>query len=225
MYSNKFLSLLLIIGFFVSNSALSREQSKVLISPEERIVFIGDSISDAYGISKEESYVQILNEQIKDDISNQLGVPIKWVNASVSGSLSSSAQERVEFALQKKCRLIILELGGNDALKSTPVAEIKKNLKNAIMLAQKQKVIVLVLGIQVFNNFGSDYQKNLQKMYLQLAQEHKIVLMPFVLEGVALNKELMQKDAKHPNIEGHKVIAKNVRPYIYKALKLIEPKI
>ena len=182
-------------------------------SATRTIVFIGDSITDGYGVKKEEAYPEKIGE-----ILNAAGKPVKIVNGGISGSVTFGADQRVRWFLKTKPEILVLALGANDALKGTPVAVIKKNLSLAIDEAQKNHVKVLLVGMQIFQNFGAVYTKEYAKLYSDLAKEKKTAYMPFLLEGVALDKTLMQSDAKHPNAKGQEIIAKNMSHDLEKLL-------
>lgn len=166
------------------------------------LLFIGDSITDGYGVKRTEAYPAIIERKLQSK-----GKLVKVTNAGVSGSVTADSDRRLQWQLKAKPKILVLALGGNDALKGTPVQTIKNNLSKTIDLAQKNRVLVLLVGIKVFSNFGDEYNSALQKMYRDLAREKKIPLVPFLLEGVALDKALMQADEKHPNPKGQEKIA------------------
>lgn len=175
------------------------------------LLFIGDSITDGYGVKRSESYPSVIERKLQS-----AGKRVKVTNAGVSGSVSADSDRRLQWQLRAKPDVLILALGGNDALKGTPVEAIKNNLGKTIDLAKKNNVKVLLAGIKVFSNFGDEYNNALEKMYKDLAREKKVPLLPFLLEGVALDKTLMLPDAKHPNAKGQEKVAELV-------LKALEP--
>ncbi len=179
---------------------------------EIRILFIGDSLTAGYGVKKEEAFPDVLEQLLLKKFDSKIHVQV--TNAGISGSLSSSAVSRVRFGLKLNPQILVLELGSNDALKGTETSVIKKNLAEAIDLAQKNHIQVLLIGMQVYSNYGEAYSKAYKKIFVDLSKEKKIPLMPFLLEGVALNHSLMQKDQKHPNALGHKLVAENLLKYI-----------
>ena len=183
------------------------------LSKQVRVVFIGDSIAAGYGVLKEESFPERL-EQLLSPRESKKNIHLIVTNAGIAGSLSSSATSRLRYYLKLQPQIMVLELGGNDVFKGTPVAVIKKNLAGAIDLALKNKIKVLLLGMQIYTNFGESYTHAFAKVYTDLAHEKKVELMPFLLEGVALDKSLMQSDQKHPNPKGHQIIAENLVKYL-----------
>jgi acyl-CoA thioesterase-1 len=181
-------------------------------------LFIGDSLTDGYGVKKEEAFPSRVGEIL--NASQRLhGRTVKIINAGISGSLSADADRRLLWHLKAKPDVMVLELGANDGLKGTPPPVIKKNLAAVIDLATAHHVKVLLAGMRVFSNFGDAYTREFEKIYFDLAKEKKVAFLPFLLEGVALKKELNQADGKHPNAEGHKVIAQNVAKALEKVLE------
>ncbi len=180
---------------------------------EVRIAFIGDSITAGYGVLKEEAFPYRI-EQLLAGRSGQKNARVIITNAGISGSLSSSASSRVRFYLKLKPQILVLELGANDVLKGTEVSVIQKNLADAIDLALHNNIKVLLLGMKIYTNFGASYTSAFAKIFSDLARDKKIEFMPFLLEGVALNKSRMQPDEKHPNADGHRIIAENLLKYL-----------
>jgi acyl-CoA thioesterase I len=182
-------------------------------SNEKTILFIGDSLTAGYGVKKEEAFPALVGQLLKAKGHN-----VKIVNGGISGSVSAEADRRLNWFLKAKPDILFLALGANDGLKGTPPSVIKKNLAQAIDLAQKNDVKVLLVGVRIFTNFGQEYTREFERIYHDLAKEKGVPLMPFLLEGVALNKELNLPDGKHPNAEGHKVLAGNVARELEKLL-------
>ena len=183
------------------------------LAQDVRVVFIGDSITAGYGVLKEESFPERL-EQLLSKRESEKGIHLVVTNAGISGSLSSSAVSRVRYYMKLKPQIIVLELGGNDGLKGTEVTSIRKNLSEAIDLALASKVKVLLIGMQIYSNFGDAYTKSFAKIFSELAHDKKVELMPFLLDKIALDKTLMQSDQKHPNPKGHQIIAENLVKYL-----------
>lgn len=178
------------------------------------VVFIGDSLTAGYGVKKEEAFPSRVEK-----ILSQRGYKLRVINGGISGSVSAEADRRVRWFLKSKPQIIFLALGANDALKGTPPDVIKKNLAKAIDEAQANNITVLLAGIRVFANFGSEYNQKLENLYKELSREKKVALLPFLLEGVAMKRDLNLEDGKHPNAEGHAVIADHVADALEKLLK------
>jgi acyl-CoA thioesterase-1 len=181
---------------------------------QKLVLFIGDSLTAGYGVNKEQAFPDRIGVLLKEK-----GLDVKVVNGGISGSVSAEADARVRWFLKLKPTVLVLALGSNDALKGTPTPQIKKNLGMAIDLAKASGLKVILCGQKVFSNFGPEYSAKFETVYTELAKEKKVDLMPFLLEDVALKKDLNIADGKHPNPKGHDVIAKNLAPYVEKALK------
>jgi acyl-CoA thioesterase-1 len=179
-----------------------------------RIVYLGDSVTAGFGIDDKKAYPWIVHDQLR-----KKRLDIETVNASVSGSLSSSAVGRVKWILKSKPDVLVLALGGNDGLKGTPVSEIEKNLRQAIELAQKERVVVVLAGFKMFTNLGATYTRDFELVYTTLSKIDGVILIPFLLEGVGAVPELNLADGKHPNEKGHQKIATVASPFIAKAVQ------
>ena len=177
------------------------------------LVFVGDSITEGYGVKQDQAFPAIAGELLR-----KRGRDVKIVNGGISGSVSADADARVRWFLKLKPDVLVLELGGNDALKGTPVAQIEKNLDRALGVASSAHLKVLLLGMRVFTNFGPEYTKSFSEMYARLAKTHHVALVPFLLEDVALKPGLMQADQKHPSVAGHAIVAKRVADEVEKLL-------
>jgi len=182
-------------------------------SPVRTVVFIGDSITEGYGVKQEQAFPAIAGDLLK-----KRGVEVKIVNGGISGSDSADADRRVKWFLKIKPDVIVLELGGNDALKGTSASQIEKNLEQALKVADTAHLKVLILGMKVFTNFGPEYSKQFSEIFPRLAKAHHAALIPFLLEDVAMKAGLMQADQKHPNAEGHAKIAVRVAEALEKLL-------
>jgi acyl-CoA thioesterase I len=180
-------------------------------SDKPKIVAFGDSLTAGFGLLEKESYPYLLQEKLKAE-----GFDYEVVNAGVSGDTSIGGLERIDWVLEMdNVQILILELGANDLLRRMPVANMKKNLAQIIEKAQAKKIRVLLCGMLAPPNVGAQYQRDYQLVFPDLASEHKVDFLPFLLETVALNKDLNQADGIHPNAEGEKIMTEN----IYKALK------
>lgn len=195
-----------------TNSAAKKPLATPQIkSDKPKIVAFGDSLTAGFGLLEKESYPYLLQEKLRAD-----GFDYEVVNAGVSGDTSIGGLERIDWVLEmENVQILILELGANDLLRRMPVAPMKKNLARIIEKAQAKGIKVLLCGMLAPPNVGAQYQRDYQMAFPDLASEYKVVFLPFLLESVALNKELNQADGIHPNAEGAKIMTDN----IYKALK------
>lgn len=176
-----------------------------------KIVAFGDSLTAGFGLAEKDSYPYLLQKKLESD-----GFNYEVVNAGVSGETSPGGLERIDWVLaQENVQILILELGANDLLRGLPVAKMKENLSTIIEKAKAKNVKVLLCGMLAPDNLGAEYQRDYVSAFPDLADEHKVEFLPFILENVALKKELNQADGIHPNAEGSKVLTANV----YQALK------
>jgi acyl-CoA thioesterase I len=183
--------------------------------PSPTILVFGDSLSAGLGIHVEQGWVSLLASKI-----SQLGYGFKVINASVSGETTAGGLGRLPHALElQQPRILILELGANDGLRSLPLANTRDNLDKMITLARARGVTVLLLGMRMPPNYGERYTTAFYNMYTELAQAHKLALVPFLLDQVALNPALMQADGLHPNEQGQPLLLDNVWPKLEPMLR------
>lgn len=175
-------------------------------SGERTLLVFGDSLSAAYGLQAEQGWVAQLQRRLQSQ-----GYGYRVVNASVSGETTSGGRNRLARALsQHKPRLVLLELGANDALRGLPVKEARDNLAFMIDAIKRSGARVLLLGIRIPPNYGPQYTQAFEEIYTGLAKEKKVPLLPFLLEGVALDERFMQPDGLHPNARGQPLVLANV---------------
>jgi acyl-CoA thioesterase-1 len=188
--------------------AASSSAEQTVGDHEPVILMFGDSVSAGYGIRVEQGWVNLLAQKI-----TQLGYGFKVVNASVSGETTAGGLSRLPHTLElQHPRILILELGGNDGLRSLPLETTHDNLDRMIQLARAHGVTVLLVGMQMPPNYGERYTTGFQKMYTDLAQQYKLPLVPFLLEKVALNPSLMQADGIHPTAPAEPLLLDTVWP-------------
>lgn len=179
------------------------------------IMIVGDSLSAGYGIQPQQGWVHLLQKRLEQQYPKQH----KVVNASVSGETTSGALARLPKLLQThRPDVVVIELGGNDGLRGQPPQMIQKNLANLIQHSQKAKAKVVIFGMKMPPNYGSAYSKAFENNYKVVSQQYKVKLLPFFMEGIAGNKQLMQKDLIHPNAKAQPILLKNAYPYIKGAL-------
>ena len=174
-------------------------------SSRPRIVVLGDSLTAGLGLPASSAYPALLGQRLKD-----AGMDFEVVNAGVSGDTSAGGLERLDWALQGDVRVLILALGGNDALRGLTSAQLQSNLAKAITRAQARGITVILAGMEAPPNYGRDYAVAFHKVYPALAAQYHIALVPFLLQGVAGNETLNQRDGIHPTAAGARIVADNV---------------
>ena len=182
-----------------------------LTSDKPKIVAFGDSLTAGFGLEEKESYPYLLQKKLEAD-----GYNYEVVNAGVSGETSLGGLERVDWVLeQENVKILVLELGANDLLRGLPVAKMKENLSTIIKKAKAKNIKILLCGMLAPPTMGATYQREYVAAFPDLASEFKVNFLPFLLDNVALNKELNQGDGIHPNAKGEIIMTDN----IYKTLK------
>jgi acyl-CoA thioesterase I len=172
----------------------------------QTIVVVGDSLSSGYGIAAEQSWVAMLEDRLQAE-----GYGYQVVNASIAGDTSAGGLARLPRLLDiHDPQLVVIELGGNDGLRGQPVATLRDNLAKMIELSKESGAEVVLAGIQIPPNYGPSYTRALAAVYPELAERFDAPLIGFLLEDVALNRELMQPDGIHPNAAGQKIVFGNV---------------
>ena len=179
------------------------------------IVVLGDSLSAGYGIRLEQGWVALLQGRLKSE-----GYEYRVINASVSGETTGGALARLPRALaQHRPAIVIVELGANDGLRGLPIAEVRANFESIIDLAQRAGAGIVLIGMRVPPNYGPAYTRAFHDLYGELAREHRLALVPFLLADVALQDSLMQEDGLHPNAAGQPKLLEQVWPMLKPLLK------
>lgn len=181
---------------------------------QKKLVVIGDSITEGYGVSKEAAYPALLEKKLHAAGKTEWTV----INSGVSGSTTASAISRMKWLFKTKPDAVLLFLGANDGLRGLKVAASEKNLAEAIEYANSQKVRIILGGLYMPPNYGQDYTGQFKKMYETLANKYKLTFIPFVLDKVGGNPKYNLADNIHPNEEGHKIIADNIFQVLKEAL-------
>ena len=172
----------------------------------QNILVFGDSLSAAYGIARDASWVSLMQQALKRSHPQY-----QVINASISGETTAGGIRRIEHALQQhQPTIVIIELGANDGLQGTAINTIEKNLSTLIKQSLKHNARVLLVGMQLPPNYGLKYTSQFRALYPTLAQRYKITLLPFLLKG--LTPEHFQADNLHPNEAGQMPILQNVLP-------------
>ena len=180
---------------------------------QQTILVFGDSLSAAYGIPRASGWVNLLQQELQRSHPQY-----KVVNASISGETVSGGRQRIAPALrQHSPDIVILELGANDGLRGTPIADIENNLSAIIQQSQKGNGKVLLVGIQLPPNYGKNYTDQFKALYSRLAQRHKLELVPFMLKNV--QPEQFQADNLHPTAAAQALILQTILDKLKPLLK------
>ena len=173
------------------------------------IVALGDSLTEGFGVSKEEAYPYLVEQELI-----RKGYSVRMINAGISGSTSASAPSRMQWYVRVKPDIVILALGGNDGLRGLSVQHMKKNLGKAIKLASTNNIRVLLAGMQIPLNYGQDYIKSFRNAFYELAEQYQLSMIPFLLKDVGNVPDLNLPDGIHPNPEGHHIISRTVLEHL-----------
>jgi acyl-CoA thioesterase-1 len=177
---------------------------------DRTILVFGDSLSAALGLRAEQGWAELLARRLQTQ-----GYGYAVVNASVSGETSSGGLQRLPRALElHRPAIVILELGANDGLRGLPLEAMRDNLAQMIRLSQTAGARVVLAGIRIPPNYGPRYGDQFAAVYPALAEQFRLPLVPFLLQDVALNPDLMQADGLHPNAAGEPVVLDNVWPHL-----------
>jgi acyl-CoA thioesterase-1 len=178
-----------------------------------KIMLFGDSLMVGYGLTQSENITSVLSRKFERD-----GLTTMIINASASGNTSNNGQARLGWSLGDNPAVVVLCLGANDMLRGIDPALTKENLNTMIIKIKENGATLVLAGMRSPDSMGEDYQKQFDQLYLDLAERHNLIFMPFLLEDVALEEKYLQRDYKHPNALGIKVIANNLYPYLIKAV-------
>ena len=203
-------TLLRVVGAWALGMGLVFIALQNAVAADRTILVFGDSLSAAHGIRPEEGWVALLAQRL-----HAQGYGYQIVNASESGETSSGGLERLPRALQNhRPALVIVELGANDGLRGLPLSGSRQNLAHMVRLSQAAGARVLLAGMRLPPNLGPRYTEEFARIFPDLANQYHPPLVPFLLDRVALDPELMQDDGLHPNAKGQPRILDNVWPYL-----------
>ncbi|WP_299072043.1 arylesterase [uncultured Paraglaciecola sp.] len=186
--------------------------SDQLLAKETKLLILGDSLSAAYGLKQEQGWVSLLQDAWKDQ-------DVNIINAAISGETTDGALARLPRLLEQHSPThIFVELGGNDGLQGHPVSKMRANLEKIIQLSQQNKAKVILQQMQIPTNYGTRYTQMFSHSYTLLSQKYAVILLPFFLETIALDKSLMQNDGIHPNATAQVLIAKQMQNTLAKII-------
>jgi len=182
-----------------------------------RVVALGDSLTAGLGLTPELAWPALVQQKI-----SAAGLDVEVVNAGVSGDTTAGGLRRLDWALDGDVKVLVLELGANDGLRGLPIDQMRDNLSQIIRMAKGRGITVLLCGMEAPPNFGPEYTRDFRKAFVELAEDHDIAFIPFMLTGVAGDSALNQADGIHPNEEGTRRVAdliwQSLQPLITRAL-------
>jgi acyl-CoA thioesterase I len=192
-----FTAIIIIVSFTITEA---QEGTKV-------IMFYGNSLTAGMGLDPELAFPNLIQNKINKTHKDYL-----VVNAGLSGETSAGGLTRIDWVLQRKIDIFVLELGANDGLRGLPLESTRQNLQDIIEKVRQKypEVKILLAGMMVPPNMGADYTSEFMKIYPELAKINKAGLIPFLLDGVAGNPDLNLPDGIHPNADGHQIVSDNV---------------
>ena len=179
-----------------------------------RLAVLGDSLTAGYGVAATDAFPVRLDAALR-----ARGVDCAVQDAGVSGDTSAGGLARLDWVLADQPTHLLVELGGNDALRALPIEELKQNINQIIETAQARGVQVVLTGMLAPPNLGRGYTEAFKQVYADLARTHNIPLYPFFLDGAGLQDGLMQPDGIHPNARGVEVIVERITPLLISALQ------
>ncbi len=194
--------LLVIINCLWIETGLANNVTEPESTRPYNILILGDSISAGYGIEQEQGWVNLLNSRLLSQTEKY-----QAINASISGDTTVGGLARLEQALQRhNPAIVIVELGGNDGLRGYPIGRIRDNLDKLVKQSLDFGARVLVVGMRLPPNYGDRYSNSFNQLFYEVASSHEVALLPFMLDGIATNSELMQSDGIHPTADAQPLL-------------------
>ncbi|MFD2244820.1 arylesterase [Pontibacter ruber] len=193
-----------------------KEENTATAEKTKTIVFFGNSLTAGYGLEPDQAFPALIQQHI-----DSLGLPYKAVNAGVSGETSAGGKSRVDWILKQPVDVFVLELGANDGLRGINPKETYRNLGTIIdkVRAKNPEAQIILAGMQIPPSMGQQFASEFREVYARLAKDKDVALIPFLLEGVAGERELNQGDGIHPTVEGQKILAQNTWQVLEPILK------
>ncbi len=177
---------------------------------EGTILFLGDSLTEGYGVAKQQAYPALVEKMIKTKLNKDITV----INGGVSGSTTSDGLDRLRWYLKRDPSIIFVALGANDGLRGLDLEKSQRNLERIVEHAKASGAKVLLAGMLIPPNYGPEYTERFKRMYREVQKKFDLKTMPFLLEGIAGKARLNQRDGIHPNAKGHKLLAQKVFAFI-----------
>jgi acyl-CoA thioesterase-1 len=174
---------------------------------KKRLLFFGNSLTAGYGVEPDEAFPALIGDKI-----DSLKLSYEVINAGLSGETTAGGRSRVGWILRQPVDVFVLELGGNDGLRGLPLTATRENLQGIIdtVRARSPQAQIVLAGMQIPPNMGQAYATDFKAIYQEIATKNKLVLIPFLLEGVGGDRKLNQADGIHPTPAGHRIVARTV---------------
>ncbi len=169
------------------------------------MAFLGDSLTAGLGLPESKAYPALIQRRLKE-----VGRSWKVINAGVSGDTTAGGLARLDWLYRQKVDVLVVALGANDGLRGLPLKETEANLRAILRRGRKEGSRLVLVGMQMPENLGPDYRKGFAALFPRIAKEEGATLIPFLLEGVALDPSLNQADGIHPNESGAGKVAETV---------------
>jgi acyl-CoA thioesterase-1 len=183
-------------------------------APSRRVALLGDSITTGYGLPASQALPAALQAEL-----TRLGAPARVQGAGVDGATVSGGASRVDRAAPRGTDVCVVALGGNDLLRGSDPAVVRRSLDAIVRRLKARGVRVVLAGVRVPSLIGGDYARAFNDAFAGVARAHDLIFLPDLLEGVALNPQLNQRDGIHPNAAGVTVIARRLAPLVARALR------
>ncbi|QHV96067.1 arylesterase [Spirosoma endbachense] len=190
-----------------TSASKSAETKSATTAKKPIVLFYGNSLTAGYGVEPSQAFPALVGQKI-----DSAGLNYQVVNAGLSGETTAGGKSRISWVMRQPVAIFVLELGGNDGLRGIPLKSTRQNLQaiiDTVRLKSPQATIVLA-GMQIPPNLGTDYTREFRGLFKELADKNKLVLIPFLLEGVGGIPKLNQPDGIHPTPAGHKIVAETV---------------
>lgn len=210
--------LLLISG--CSSSSLTETELPIIttnetINYDTKILALGDSLTEGYGVDAADSYPAQLQKFL-----NTQGINTQVINSGISGETSTGLLERLDWVLRQNPDIVILNSGANDAMRGIDLNLTQENLETVVQTILAKDITLIFAGMEIYENLGATYTQEFKNLYPAIAKKYKLPFIPFFLAGVAGNASLNNPDQIHPNADGYKIIVEeNIWPIIEPILK------
>ena len=219
MKKNNYFFFFALLTLLMAIGCSEEPTAPTLAQPEKTyagtIVAVGDSLTEGLGVDEELAYPAVLEEKL-----GKQGYQYQVINAGISGETSSGTLSRIKWVLTLKPDIVILVIGANDGFRGIDPGLIKSNIRTILKSLKEKNVTVVLGGMQIVQNLGQDYTNAFAQIYPEVARSEGVIFIPFLLAGVAANRELNQADGIHPTAEGYRVIVDNITPYVIEAINI-----